>query len=145
MHHRPLENGVPLAGDFELPAERRSRVQLANYLADLVSKDGNKLVEVHASPQARNEEREALAQFRGMNQIETPAVQTPGHLFKSADRNEFRLLLTLLMGFDNGWSFYVYSAPSHTTLLVNKRLAIWSPKKGIRNELGRHLATPRAA
>lgn len=128
-----------------MPVERRSRIQFANHLADLISKDGNKLVEVQASPQARKEEWETLAGLRSRLGTEDPVLDSPGHLFKSADRNAFRTMLSTLMGFGNGWSFYIYSAPSRNTLLINGRVEIWSPKKGLRNELSRHLATRQAA
>lgn len=145
MHHRPLESGVPLAGDFDMPHEQRTRVLLANHLADLVAKDGNKLVEVQPSPQAQAEEWEALEQFRANHGIERSLLDVPGHLFKKADREEFRTLVTMLLGFESKWSFYIYAAPSRSTLLLNGRVGVWSPKKGLRNELGRYLAHPEAA
>ena len=145
MHHRPLESGVPLAGDFEMPHERRSRLLLADHLADLVAKDGNKLVEVQPSPQGQAEEWEALAQFRARHGVAQALPDAPGHFFKSGDRDDFRMLVTMLLGFESKWSFYVYSAPSHSTLLLNGRVGVWSPKKGLRNELGRYLAESQAA
>ena len=145
MHHRPLESGVPLAGDFDMPLERRSRVHLANHVADLMTKDGNKLVEVQPSPQARAEEWEAFESFRANHGIERSLVDVPGHLFKSADREAFRMLVTMLLGFESKWSFYIYAAPSRSTLLLNGRVGVWSPKKGLRNELGRYLAQSEAA
>jgi hypothetical protein len=55
-------------------------------------------------------------------------------------------MLSKLMGFTSGWSFYVYSAPSHTTLLIDgNSVEIWSLKKGLRNELSRLLPSQRAA
>ncbi len=74
-----------------------------------------------------------------------PLVASPGHLFKSGDRRNFRSLLSQLLGSEAGWSFYVDSAPSRTTLLINDRIEVWSPKKGTRNELGRYLAPSQAA
>jgi hypothetical protein len=145
MHHQPLDCGVPIAGDFNLPAERRARLHLAGYLADLLSKDGNKLVEILPMPQPQDDEWEQIANFRSSLDDHRPLLTSPGHLFKSRDRNEFRSMLTMLLGFQSPWSFYIYSAPSHTTLLVGERMEIWSPKKGLRNELGRHLAPQRAA
>lgn len=71
---------------------------------------------------------------------------SPGHLFKSRDRDEYRRMMELLLGFQNSLPFYIYSAPSHTTLFISgPRLEIWSSKKGLRNELGRLLAPQRAA
>ncbi|RYD17422.1 MAG: hypothetical protein EOP88_26665 [Verrucomicrobiaceae bacterium] len=145
MHHQPLERGVPVAGDFPIPAERRSRLMLADYLADLLSKDGNKLLEILPGPQNESEDLALLDRFRSDLQETRPLITAPGHLFKSGDRNEFRALLTQLLGSKQEWCFYLYSAPSHTTVLINNRVEIWTPKKGIRNELGRHLATPQAA
>jgi hypothetical protein len=74
-----------------------------------------------------------------------PLLAAPGHLFKSGDREEFRTLLGQLVEYGSGWSFYVYAAPSRTTLLIHDRIEIWSPKKGLRNELGRYLAPQQAA
>lgn len=145
MHHQPLDCGVPVAGDFTIPEDRRSRLMLADYLADLLCKDGNKLVEILPGPQQHAEDWELLDRFRTGHDEERPLIDAPGHLLKSADRREFRILLSQLLGARNGWSFYVYAAPSHTTLLISDRIEMWSPKKGIRNELGRHLAPPQAA
>jgi hypothetical protein len=145
MHHQPLNCGVPVAGDFTIPAERRSRLMLADYLADLLAKDGNKLIEILPGPQRQTEEWELMERFRAGLEETRPLIAAPGHLFKSGDRREFRSLLTQLLGAGNRWSFYVYAAPSHTTLLINERIEVWSPKKGVRNELGRHLAPPQAA
>ena len=145
MHHQPLEGGVPIAGDFPIPSERRSRLALADYLADLLVKDGNKLLEILPGPQDVTEDWEILRSFReGLNETR-PLVATPGHLFKSGDREAFRSLLAQLLGAEQGWSFYLYSAPSHTTLLINDRVEVWSPKKGIRNELARYLVPSQAA
>ena len=118
---------------------------LADYLADLLSKDGNKLVEILPGPQQETEDWELLDRFRADLDETRSLITAPGHLFKSADRREFRSLLTRLLGARSAWSFYIYAAPSHTTLLVNDRIEVWSPKKGVRNELGRHLAPPQAA
>lgn len=145
MHHQPLECGVPVAGGFPIPAERRSRLMLADYLADLLSKDGNKLLEILPGPQTQSEDWALLDRFRSDLQETRPLIAAPGHLFKSGDRKEFRSLLSHLLGAKEGWSFYLYSAPSHTTVLIHDRVEVWSPKKGIRNELGRHLVTPQAA
>lgn len=145
MHHQPLECGVPVAGDFPIPVERRSRLMLADYLADLLMKDGNKLLEIIPGPQQQSEDWELLDRFRS-GRVETRSVLTaPGHLFKSGDRQDFRSLLTQLLGARDGWTFYLYAAPSHTTLRIHDRIEVWSPKKGLRNELGRHLETPQAA
>jgi hypothetical protein len=54
-------------------------------------------------------------------------------------------MLSTLLGFAGHWSFYIYAAPSHTSILVDDRVQIWSPKKGLRNELGRYLTTRLAA
>ncbi len=145
MHHQPLDCGVPVAGDFPNPTGRRSRLELAAYLADLLSKDGNKLVEILPTPQQGHEELEEISSFRSELGECQSLVSTPGHLFKGGDREAFRDLLTRLMGFENHWTFYLYCAPSRTTLLIGERIEVWSPKKGIRNELGRHLAPPQAA
>lgn len=145
MHHQPLESGVPVAGDFPLPSEQRSRLMLADYLADLLGKDGNKLLEILPEPQDETEDWEILSTFREGLHETRPLVATPGHLFKSGDREDFRSLLTQLLGARYGWSFYIYSAPSHTTLLIHDRIEVWSPKKGVRNELGRYLTPSQAA
>lgn len=145
MHHQPLECGVPVAGDFPLPGERRSRLTLADYLAGLLSKDGNKLLEILPGPQQQTQDWELLEQFRSGRDETRPLIAAPGHLFKSGDRDDFRALLSQLLGSREAWSFYIYAAPSHTALLVNDRIEVWSPKKGIRNELGRHLLPSRAA
>ena len=145
MHHQPLDCGVPVAGDFPIPAERRSRLMLADCLADLLAKDGNKLLEILPGPQRQNEEWALIDRFRATHDETRPLITAPGHLFKSADRREFRSLLAQLLGSEDGWSFYIYSAPSHTTLLIHDRIEVWSPKKGLRNELGRHLAPSQAA
>ncbi len=118
---------------------------LADYLADLLAKDGNKLLEILPGPQQDTDDWELRDRFRANLDETRPLLTAPGHLFKSGDRRDFRSLLAQLMGAKNGWSFYLYSAPSHTTLLINDRIEVWSPKKGIRNELGRHLAPPQAA
>lgn len=145
MHHQPLACGVPVAGDFELPAERRSRLLLADHLADLLAKDGNQLVEILPGPQLAEDDWEMLRQFRAGVDEEKPLITTPGHLFKGSDRNRFRGLLSQLLGARGGWTFYLYSAPSRTSLKIGERIEMWSPKKGLRNELGRHLAPPQAA
>jgi hypothetical protein len=145
MHHQPLDCGVPVAGDFPMPSERRGRLQLADYLADLLAKDGNKLVEIKPTPQARADDWETIDQFRANLDEQRPLLATAGHLFKSRDRADFRKMLSTLLGFQDGWSFYIYSAPSRTTILVEDRIQIWSPKKGLRNELGRYLSTDLAA
>jgi hypothetical protein len=145
MHHQPRESGVPVAGDFPSPAERRSRLMLADYLADLLSKDGNKLVEILPGPQAGLEESIPVDRFRAARLEARPLITSPGHLFKSGDRNDFRSMLSLLLGSGGTWSFYIYAAPSHTTLLIGDRIEVWSPKKGMRNEIGRYLVPSRAA
>lgn len=145
MHHQPLECGVPVAGDFPLPEERRSRLMLADYLADLLAKDSNKLLEILPGPQNDTEDWEVLDRFRAGFDENRALIGAPGHLFKSNDRRDFRSLLSQVLGARGGWSFYLYSAPSHTTLLVSDRILVWSPKKGLRNELGRHLLPSRAA
>jgi hypothetical protein len=146
MHHQPLDCGVPVAGNFEMPAERRTRLQLADYLANLLSKDGNKLVEIIPMPQAQESDWETLNRFRTHLDEQRSLITAPGHLFKSRDRNEFRMMLSTLLGFPGGWSFYIYAAPSRTTLLFNDTIQIWSPrKKGLRNELSRYLSADLAA
>lgn len=145
MHYRPMDCGVPVAGDFSMPADLESRQQLADHLVDLLAKDGNKLIEVLTAPSARAEDWEKLDTFRSQAGNPPSLLSAPGHLFKSADKEHFRELLSLLMSFENGWAFYIYAAPSRTTLLLNGRVGIWSQKKGPRNELGRHLGTPHAA
>lgn len=145
LHHQPLDCGVPVAGDFSMPTERRARLQLADYLADLLSKDGNKLVEVIPKPQTRESDWETLHRFRTNLDEPRTLISTPGHLFKSKDRGDFRMMLSTLLGFEGGWSFYIYAAPSRTTLLMDDRIEIWSPKKGLRNELGRYLSADLAA
>lgn len=145
MHHQPLENGVPVAGDFPIPTESRSRSLLADYLADLLGKDGNKLLEVLPGPQQAAGDWEILEKFRaGLNETR-PLVATPGYLFKSGDREVFHDLLAQLLSAGPGWSFYIYSAPSRTMLLIHDRIEVWSPKKGVRNELGRYLLPSQAA
>jgi hypothetical protein len=147
MHHQPLDCGVPIAGDFILPADPRARLQLSDHIADLLGKDGNQLVEILPAYQTLIHESELLDHFRASLGDEQPQCSSsPGHLFKSRDRHEFRSLLGLLLGFQNSLPFYIYSAPSHTTLFISgPRLEIWSAKKGPRNELGRLLAPPQAA
>lgn len=140
-----MDCGVPVAGDFTIPEDRRSRLMLADYLADLLSKDGNKLLEIMPGPQQQAEDWEQLEQFRTSRDETRSLIDSPGHLFKSANRRDFRILLSQLLGSRNGWSFYIYAAPSHTTLLIHDRIEVWSQKKGIRNELGRHLAPQQAA
>jgi hypothetical protein len=145
MHHQPLDCGVPEAGDFPMPTGRDTRLQLADYLANLLAKDGNKLMEINPTPQAQAGEWEALDQFRKNLDEPRTLIATPGHLFKSRDRADFRLMLSILLGFPSGWSFYIYAAPSRTIILVGERVQIWSPKKGLRNELGRYLSSDIAA
>jgi len=128
-----------------MPAERRARLQLASYLADLLAKDGNKLVEILPAPQQRPEEWDQIRNFRESLEESRSAIAAPGHLFKSGDRTHFRSMLAMLMGFETSWSFYIYSAPSHTTLLVHNGIEVWTAKKGVRNELARHLLPQRAA
>ena len=118
---------------------------LADYLADLLSKDGNKLVELLPGPQEIIGESASIEDFRTARSENRPLITSPGHLFKSGDRNDFRSLLNLLLGSGGVLWFYVYAAPSHTTLLIGDRIEVWSPKKGMRNELGRYLVPSRAA
>lgn len=118
---------------------------LADYLADLLSKDGNKLLEILPGPQQETEDWELLDRFRADLDEPRPIIAAPGHLFKSGDRREFRTLLSQLLGSRDVWSFYIYAAPSRTTLLISNRIEVWSPKKGMRNELGRHLMPQQAA
>jgi hypothetical protein len=146
MHHQPLDCGVPEAGDFPMPDERRARLQFADHLSGLLAKDGNQLIEVSPTPQAKPGEWEALDRFRRNLDEQRSLISTPGHLFKSRDRADFRLMLSTLLSFPSGWSFHLYSAPSRTSLLVDERIRIWSPKKkGLRNELGRYLTRDIAA
>lgn len=145
MHHQPLDCGVPVAGDFPIPLERRSRLMFADYLADLLSKDGNKLLEILPCPRQETEEWARLGCLRAGRDETRPLAIAPGHLFKSRDRQDFHGLLCQLLGGEGGWPFYIYSAPSRTTLLVDVRIEVWTPKKGIRNELGRYLTAPKAA
>ncbi len=145
MHHQPLDCGVPVAGDFPIPVERRSRIMLADYLTGLLAKDSNKLIEILPGPQRQNEDWELMDRFRAGLDETRPLITAPGHLFKSGDRHHFRSLLSQLLGARDGWNFYIYSAPSHTTLLINHRIEVWSPKKGLRNELARHLEPSQAA
>jgi len=145
MHHQPQDCGVPVAGDFPIPGERRSRLMLADYLADLLAKDGNKLVEIPAGPERLTAEYEMIDRFReGLGETR-PLNATPGHLFKSNDRSEFRSILSQLLGAENSWSFYIYSLPSRTALFIGNRIEVWSPKKGMRNDLGRYLVPSQAA
>lgn len=118
---------------------------LADYLADLLSKDGNKLLEILPGPPQQTPDWELMDRFREALGELRPLITTPGHLFKSGDRRDFRSLLSQLLGSEGIWSFYIYSAPSRTTLLINDRMEVWSPKKGTRNELGRYLAPRQAA
>lgn len=145
MHHQPLDCGVPVAGDFPIPAESQARLLLADYIAGLLSKDGNKLIEVKPAPQVQAHEWETLTRFRTNLDEQRTLISTPGHLFKSGDRADFRLMLSTLLGFPAGWSCYIYAAPSRTSILIDERVRIWSPKKGLRNELGRYLTTDIAA
>lgn len=145
MHHQPLDCGVPVAGDFPIPSERRSRLALADYLASLLSKDGNKLLEILPGPPLRVADWEQLQNFRARLDDDRPVTAAPGHLFKSGDHQLFCSLLAQLLGSPGAWSFYIYGAPSRTTLLLGERIEVWSPKKGIRNGLGRYLAVPQAA
>jgi hypothetical protein len=145
MHHQPVECGVPVAGDFAMPTERRARLLLAARLADLLSKDGNKLVEILPVPGRCDGEWEQISSFRESLGESRVLAGSPGHLFKSGDRWDFRRMLAMLLGFESGWSAYIYSAPSRTTLLIGDRVEIWSSKKGPRNELSRYLEPQRAA
>jgi hypothetical protein len=114
-------------------------------LVDLLSKDGNKLVEILPGPQQVPEEWEKISYFRRELGEVRPLIHSPGHLFKSGNRDEFHRLLSLAMEAEDIRPFYVYCAPSRTTLLVGQRMEIWSPKKGTRNELARYLAPQQAA
>ncbi|WP_193211385.1 hypothetical protein [Luteolibacter marinus] len=146
MHHQPLAAGVPIAGEYEMPADPSSRLALADSLARLLTKDGTKLIEVippNGACDARDQQK--LDAYRCQHQEERPIGLAPGHLFKSRDRDEFPRMLSMLLGFGPAWGLYVYSAPSRTTLLVNSRIDIWSIKRGLRNELGRWLPASRAA
>ena len=146
MHHQPHDCGVPVAGDFRLPEECQTRQELADGFFDLLIKDGNKLVEIMPAPQRSPDEWDQIRDFQTSCDEVRPAISTPGYLFKSADRANFRGMLSKLMGFPSGWTFYVYSAPSHTTLLVDgDRMEIWSLKRGLRNEFSRLLPSRRAA
>lgn len=118
---------------------------LADYLADLLSKDGNKLLEILPSPQFGTEDWDQLDRFRAGFDEKRPLIAAPGHLFKSGGRQDFRNLLAQLLGSQEMWSFYIYAAPSRTSLLINDRIEVWSPKKGMRNEIGRYLAPSQAA
>lgn len=145
MHHQPLDCGVPVAGEFPIPMERRARIQLADHLADLLAKDGNKLIEALPMPQARTASWESLERFRHSHEEMRTLTASPGHLFKSRDRHDFRMMLAMLLGSADRCSFYVYSAPSHTTLRFGDQIEIWSRKSGLRNELGRYLSAALAA
>jgi hypothetical protein len=145
MHHQPVESGVPVAGDFTMPTERRARLLLAARLADLLAKDGNKLVEILPVPRRGDGEWGQIYSFRESLGESRELAGSPGHLFKSGDRWDFRRMLAMLLGFESGWSAYIYSAPSRTTLLIGDRVEIWSSKKGPRNELSRYLEPQRAA
>ena len=145
MHHQPLTNGCPVAGDFSMPSGAQARLQLADYLADLLVKDGNKLIEVIPAPQPEDNDWQTINEFRAKLDEKRSLTTSPGHLFKSRDRDDFRAMLTTMLGFPEGWSFYIYAAPSRTTILVADRIEIWSPKKGLRNELSRYLAADLAA
>ena len=115
------------------------------YLAGLLSNDGNKLLEILPGPPLRVDDWEQLQNFRARLEDDRPVTAAPGHLFKSGDHQLFRSLLAQLLESPGAWSFYIYGAPSRTTLLLGERIEVWSPKKGIRNELGRYLALPQAA
>lgn len=145
MHHQPLDCGVPVAGEFPIPAERRARLLLADHLADLLAKDGNKLIEALPMPQVQAADWESLERFRHSRDETRALTVCPGHLFKSRDRDDFRMLLSMLLGSTGGFSFYLYSAPSHTTLRFGGQIEIWSRKAGLRNELGRYLSAAIAA
>ncbi|MES2475542.1 MAG: hypothetical protein V4640_07160 [Verrucomicrobiota bacterium] len=145
MRHQPLEAGVPFAGDFPSPAESSDRQILGDYLADLMAKDGNKLIEILPGPQFGSGEWEQLDTLRAESGEERSVITAPGHLFKSGDREAFRQLLHQLSGSATPWTFYIYGAPSRTIVRVGASIAIWSLKKGPRNELGRHLAPEQAA
>lgn len=145
MHHQPLACGVPVAGEYSLPAERRSRLALVDCLTGLLSKDGNKLVEILPGPQPGSEEWEQISCFRSGLGESRPLIAAPGHLFKGGSHQEFRNLLTQLLGARDGWGFYIYSAPSHTTLHIEGQVGVWCQKKGARNELARQLLPSQAA
>jgi len=102
-------------------------------------------VKILPGPQQETEEWALVDRFRAGLDETRPLITAPGHLFKSGDRRDFRSLLTQLLGAENGWSFYIYAAPSHTTLRIHDRIEVWSPKKGMRNELGRYLVPSQAA
>ena len=139
MHHQPMESGVPIAGEYELPVDGDSRRVVADGLAKLLSKDGTKLIEVIPPDSMSAGERECLDRFRAGLHEDRSVGDAPGHLFKSRDREDFKRMLSMLLGLGPGWETYVYSAPSRTTLLVNGKLDIWAVKRGLRNELGRWL------
>ncbi len=143
MHHQPLEAGVPCAGDFPSPADGQDSQALGQIFADLLAKDGNKLVEILPGPGPGPKAWAMLDGFRADAGEDQTVISTPGHLFKGGDREAFRALLDQLTEFR--WTFYIYAAPSRTILRVGGNIGIWSLKKGPRNELGRQLAPEQAA
>lgn len=145
MHHQPMAAGVPIAGEYPLPIDRRSRSQFGSNLADLLAKDGNKLIEIIPPHDSPSREVDELLQYRSAISETRPITKVPGHLFKSRDREAFRQILPIILGLPSEWGVYLYSAPSHTTLLLNQQVNIWSIKRGLRNELSRWLSEPKAA
>lgn len=146
MRHQPLECGVPIAGEYELPAEPPSRLKLAHDLADLLVKDGTKIVELVPTAPVHEGDFMRLEEFRTQAGEGRPLTTAPGHLFKSRDREDFRKMLTMALGFHRGWDLYIYSAPSGNSLRIGDHIEIWATKRGLRNSLNRILTPlPQAA
>lgn len=146
MRHQPMDCGVPIAGEYELPNEASSRLKLANDLADLLTKDGTKMVELVPTAPLHEQDLMRLEKFRTESGEERPLSDAPGHLFKSRDRDAFRKMLTMALGFHRGWDLYIYSAPSGNSLLIGDHIDIWATKRGLRNSLDRLLTPiPQAA
>ena len=146
MRHQPLECGVPIAGEYELPADPLSRLKLAHDLADLLIKDGNKMVELVPTSPIHEDDIMLLEAFRAQSGEDRPLASAPGHLFKSRDREDFRRMLAMALGFQRGWDLYIYSAPSGNSLLIGDHIEIWATKRGLRNSLNRILTPlPQAA
>ncbi|MGD9420568.1 MAG: hypothetical protein Q7R22_016645 [Verrucomicrobiota bacterium JB025] len=148
MRHQPLDCGVPIAGEYHLPTGAIQRSRLAADLADMLSKDGTKLVEIIPSGSIHPDDLMRLNQFRANFGEHGQIIETPGQLFKSGDRAAFREMLAMIFTFKSGWTLYVYSAPSGNTLLIGDQIDIWATKKGLRNALAKRLepvARPKAA
>ena len=111
MHHQPLDSGVPEAGDFPIPTERRARMHLASYLADLLAKDGNKLVEIIPAPNARPTEWEQMTASATSQRNADPTSPLPVTFSKAATARSSDGCSPCCSDFALDGPVYIYSAP----------------------------------